>query len=815
MIIQTLNGKWTIVQIGTTLSFSGLVPGTVYSNLIENNIMADPYWRDNEEKAIKWMDYDYEYCYLFKLEKDLCLANHILLCMEGLDTLADIYLNQHFIASTNNMHISWRFPVDHFLKKTEENELKVIFYSPTKYIKEAYQECPCEGSYECTKGFMHIRKAHYMFGWDWAPKLPDMGIWRSVFLKGIVEGEIEEVSIQQVHFKEKVVLKFNIETSNFCYNKQEYSYKIELISPTKEVCQYNNSPTEITINHPMLWFPNGYGEQALYQIKVLLFWKQNQIDCWEKRIGLRTITIHKLADKFGERFAHRINGIDIFAMGANFIPMDAILPRINKDRTKKLLLDCKDSHFNVIRVWGGGYYPDDYFYDLCDELGFLVWQDFMFACAVYPFHQEFEASITKEVVQTIKRLRHHACIGLWCGNNENESFLARNQWVRTLKQKADYIKIFEYIIPKLVEQYNPERFYWCSSPSSGGGFDKPDKEEIGDSHYWDVWHKEKPFTEFRKFKFRYLSEFGFQSFPSIKTIESYTLEEDRNLFSYVMEKHQKNNNANGIILKYLSQIFLYPYSLDHIIYASQLLQAEAIKYGVEHFRRYRGQCMGTVYWQLNDCWPVASWSSIDYYGRWKALQYYAKRFYAPILLSCEEHGFLDQGADINQDIVDFEISMRLCVTNETMINQNVKINWSLRDSYSNILKQDSFVTKVDPLSATWFPKVVFPEADIKEHYICYELWQNEILLSQGMSLFGVPKYYQFKDPCLTIKKEGEFIIISSKAFAKGVAITNEEDDLLLEDNYFDMNQGEKRIKIKRGSTKNIKITSVYNIGRVQ
>jgi beta-mannosidase len=325
-------------------------------------------------------------------------------------------------------------------------------------------------------------------------------------------------------------------------------------------------------------------------------------------------------------------------MGADYIPIDNLFGRINENRTRKLLQDCVAANHNTIRVWGGGYYPDDYFYDICDELGLIVWQDFMFACAVYELDDDFEANIRQEITENVIRIRHHASLAIWCGNNEMEMQMIEEYFKPSPKQMMDYIKIFEYIIPGIVKELNPQTFYWPSSPSSGGNYHETRNFNRGNTHYWDVWHYYKPFSEYRKFFFRYASEFGFQSFPCLKTIESFTEKGDHNIFSRVMEMHQRNKAANGKILNYIADNYLYPKDFDHLIYTSQLLQADAIRYGVEHWRRNRGRCMGATVWQLNDIWPVASWSSIDYFGRWKALHYSEKRFFAPIMISCEEVG---------------------------------------------------------------------------------------------------------------------------------------------------------------------------------
>ena len=518
-------------------------------------------------------------------------------------------------------------------------------------------------------------------------------------------------------------------------------------------------------------------------------------------------------DEYGSRFAHEVNGVEIFAMGADYIPEDCIRGRISRERTQKLLEHCRECNFNVIRVWGGGYYPDDFFYDLCDQLGLMVWQDFMFACAVYPLTPEFEENVKAEIRHNVKRIRHHACLGLWCGNNEMEMFISGNQWIRKPVQKTEYLIMNERIIPKLLEKYDPDTFYWPSSPSSGGDFDTPNDPDRGDVHYWEVWHGGVPFTEYRKFYFRYLSEFGFQSFPSIKTIESFTEPEDRNIFSYVMEKHQRNNGANGKILQYMSQMYRYPESLSHLLYVSQLLQAEAIRYGVEHFRRNRGRCMGCVYWQLNDCWPVASWSSIDYDGRWKALHYFARRFFAPVLLSCEEEGALTWSMDVNEEKRTIRNAARFCVTNETRTPFQGTVRWTLRNSRSHVLKQGEFKVAAAPLSVEMFPWLDCSETDGRECYLSYDLYQEETLVSHGSSLFVPPKHFEFRNPELEVWAEGDEIIVKAGAFAKGVEIGNKADDLLLSDNYFDMDSGIKKVKIADGGLKGLYVRSIYEIGR--
>ena len=471
------------------------------------------------------------------------------------------------------------------------------------------------------------------------------------------------------------------------------------------------------------------------------------------------------------------------------------------------------ANYNSIRVWGGGYYPDDWFYDMCDELGLVVWQDFMFACAVYDLTPEFEENIREEFIDNIKRLRHHASLGLWCGNNEMESFVEeRNEWVTKPQEVRDYILMYERIIPEVLAQYDPNTFYWPSSPSSGGSFDEPQDPNRGDVHYWQVWHGNKPFTEYRKYYFRYLSEFGFQSFPAMKTIEEISDDPmDYNIFSYVMEKHQRNGSANGKIMNYMQQTFRYPSGFPTVLYASQLLQAEGIRYGVEHFRRNRGRCMGAVYWQFNDCWPVASWSSVDYCGRLKALHYYARRFFAPLMLSCEEEGLMTSGKDLNRQYFDFEKSIRLNVANETREDQDVIVRWALRNSKAEILECKEEALHVPALTSVWMEKREFPDVDIYSEYVSYELECGGEIVSEGTVIFSYPKYFRYVNPNLSCRVTGDEIEIIADAYAKSVEILNDNEDLILSDNYFDMNAGSKRVKIESGDASSLRVRSVYDI----
>ena len=792
------------------------VPGSVYSDLLRNNQMEDPFWRDNEDKAFALIENDYEYRTEFSVPQKLLNMDRVLLHCDGLDTVADITLNDTVIAHTENMHRTWEFDVTGILKK-DKNCLKIIFHSPVKYVAEANKKNKSDGGLDALDGFHYLRKAHCMLGWDWGPRLPDAGIWRDIRLVGIRMARIDNVYIAQKHKKGSVELDISVELESIVDlpRNAEYAMKIIITDPKGNSVEYGRFPKRIIIENPELWWPNGFGGQALYTVTAVLFSpKGTELDRWERRIGLRTLTIRRQKDKWGESFAVEVNGVAIFGMGADYIPEDNILSRINPKRTRKLLEQCIAANFNTIRVWGGGYYPDDYFYDTCDELGLIVWQDFMFACTFYELTDAFDQNIRAELEDNIKRIRHHACLGLWCGNNEMEMFAENMNWPEALKLKADYIKMYEYIFPQILKRLDPQTFYWTASPSSGGSFDKPNDPDRGDVHYWDVWHGNKPFTEYRKFFFRYLSEFGFQSFPALKTVESFTLPEDRNIFSYIMERHQRNNSANGKIMNYLYQTFLYPNNFDTLLYASQLLQAEAVKYGVEHLRRHRGRCMGAIYWQLNDCWPVASWASIDYFFRWKALHYYARRFFQPLMISCHEEGILTQNPNANhqpQIKAAIEKSFRLCVSNETIEDKKLTVKWEIRDRKANVLKEKTIPVTAPALSSLWLDKVEVPDINFNDEYLSYHLCDGNTVISEGTVIFSLPKFFHWENPQLSCKINGDTITVKAGSYAKSVEIQNRNQDMVLSDNYFDMNGGEKKVTILSGKPGNLRLRSVWDI----
>lgn len=812
-----LGGAWRMREADSQTWHSAHVPGSVYADLMADGTMPDPFWRENELDAFKRMKKDYVYQRAFTVTEAQLAHVHVELVCEGLDTLAHVSLNGREIAFADNMHITWVWDVKEQLH-AGENALEIRFDSPILYCAKKAEEAPGWESSDATPGFRHLRKAHCMFGWDWGPRLPDAGIWRPIFLRTWDAARLENALMLQAHHDGVVDVTIRPEIAG------ESAWSAEITAPDGEVLTLpETTATEqvITIEHPQLWWPNGLGKQPLYRVTVRLATGDTRV--W--RIGLRTMTVSREKDEWGEEFCHVVNGVKVFAMGADYIPEDNILARVTPERTRRLLEDCKAANFNAIRVWGGGYYPDDAFYDICDELGLLVWQDLMYACAFYDLTPDFERSIRVETQQNVARLRHHASLALICGNNEMEMFMAgansalinHRTWefVPTYPHHiTDYVKMFEYILPAIVKETAPQTYWWPASPSSGGNFDAPNDENRGDNHYWDVWHGEKPFTEYRKFFFRYASEFGFQSFPCLKSVEQFTLPDDRNIFSRVMERHQRNQAANGKILSYLSQTFRYPNSFDDLLYASQLMQAEAIRYGVEHWRRNRGRCMGAIIWQLNDIWPVASWASIDYYGRWKALHYAAKRFFAPVMISAEEEGELSQNPKINEyHPAPLEKSFRLNVCNETLRDVTGEVVWALRTPDGAIVRQNQQTLTIPAMSAKWLDKVDCADASLTGHYVSFAFVVDDVALSEGTCIFCAPKHFEFVDPRLTLETRGDTLVVTSHAYAKQVWLESEDADLLLDDNAFDMNPGTKVVRVVRGTAEKVRVRSVWDLGR--
>lgn len=794
MTTVNLNGIWQMNGAGFVCE--GEMPGSVYSFLLDNDLIDDPFYRQNELHALKLMENEFVFkrYFEFKPTKD-----SVLLRCEGLDTLCDIYVNDTHVAFADNMHRTYEFDVTEVLLEGE-NEIRIVFHPTVSYIKEKQKEEPLFQPWHCTEGAGHLRKAHCMFGWDWGPRLPDAGIWKNIELLVLDSARITDFHVLQRHEGENVYITPLVTTDK----EAEVTVTIQTPDGKNYIVRANE---ETQIKNPQLWWPNGFGSQPLYIVKA-----ECEGDKIEKRIGLRTLKLIREKDEYGESFCHEVNGVRFFAMGADYIPEDNVLSRITAERTYKLLKQCKDSNFNAIRVWGGGYYPHDDFFDACDEFGLVVFQDLMVACVTLSTKETAKENFRLEVIDNLRRIRHHASLALISGNNEVEEMLHSDGHLYGKEVLDNYLECYEKMIPELMMELCPYIPYIPSSPTSCGHFKDPGNENYGDAHYWQVWHGNMPFTEYRNRYFRYLSEFGFQSFPCEKTIRAFTEEEDRNIFSRVMEMHQRNGVANGKILNYLSATYKYPAEFGTLLYASQLLQAEAMRYGVEHLRRNRGRCMGALYWQLNDIWPTASWSSIDYYGRLKALHYVAKRFYNPIMISCKEIGETATRyfPTLDPD-VEYETKAQLCVTNETLQAVSGDVIWALRDSTGNILKEEKETITVPALSSVWLEEMDFCKTDVDNHYLSFAFVIDGQNISEGTALFTVPKYFRYQNPELRYEIHGDEITIFASAYASYVEIDSPDSDFVLSDNYFDLNAGKKTVKILEGTPKNIRLRSVYDI----
>ncbi len=738
------------------------VPCSLYSTLLEKGLMDDPFYGMNEKKALKLCEDDCEFTSVFTIDKETFDKNNILLRFHSLDTVCDVFLNGKKLGYCENMHRTFTFDVKE-LVNLGENELKIQFYSPLKYVEEKNDIYAIYTSWvakEAVSGAQHIRKCTSSFGWDWGPQLPDMGIFRDVELISFDDGYIDNLFITQRHKEGRVFLHVECETIG---GLNEYKLEFDSESYSSE-----DGVFDFEVKNPRLWWPRGYGEQNLYELTAI--GAENKCS---KKIGLRTIKLSRNKDEYGKEFTIVVNGVKIFAMGANYIPEDSIMPRINRNMIEKLIKDACAANFNILRIWGGGYYPSDDFYDLCDRYGILVWQDFMFACMMFSLTAKMKENIKFEIIDNIKRLRHHASLALFCGNNEIEWHSHKDKY----KIVSDYIDLYETMLSDLTEEYAPQVYYHPSSPTSGTyplDINEPDK---GDCHYWKVWHSGNPFEDYRNYKFRFLSEYGFQSFPGMKTIETFAKEEDMNIFSEVMEAHQKKEGANGKILNYCANEFLYIKEFEKLVYASQLLQAAAIKYAAEHLRRNRGICMGSIYWQINDCWPVASWSSIDYCGRWKALHYYAKKFYAPLLLSLHEKG----------------TEVAFSVSNETMKDFKGTVNYELVSKGFEVICSGEKEVKIKSLSAK---DVIFEDfgeiigENIQNVFLKATLYdeKGEVVSKQTL-IFVKPKRFKFDVPeikCNSEYKDGKtYLTFKADTFVKGLEIVTKED-VILSDNFFDI-----------------------------
>jgi beta-mannosidase len=788
-----LQSGWRFREVGKEEWYPATVPGCVHTDLLNNKLIEDPFYRDNEQK-LQWIGKtDWEYQTTFNATAELLKHNHIELVFEGLDTYANVFLNDTPLLNADNMFRTWRVDARAALR-AGANTLRIRFRSPINEIlplmaKMSYQLPAVNDQGEKTSP--HTRKAPYQYGWDWGPRFVTSGVWRPVSLEAWDTARVESLRIVQNQLS-KDSAQMTVEIEVVSTGERDATVLVENLTdrsaparqPVKLAAGKNKVAVNFTISKPRLWWPNGMGEHPLYDIRARLLVGGKQIDEAAARVGLRTLELRQQPDKDGKSFTFVINGVPVFAKGANWIPADSFPTRITREKYRQLVGSARDANMNMLRVWGGGIYESDDFYDLCDEMGILVWQEFMFACSMYPGDQAFLDNVRAEAVDNVKRLRNHPSIVIWCGNNEVETAWQHWGWKQNLPAKLwdDYKKIFHGVLPEVVAEYDPARPYWPSSPSSNLEEDS-DSQRMGDVHYWEVWHAAKPFTEYEKQHPRFMSEYGFQSFPQTETVNSYTLPSDHDIQSPVMMAHQRHPRGNQLVREYMLREYPQPKDFDSFLYVSQVLQAEGIKIGAEHLRRIMPHNMGSLYWQIDDCWPVASWSSMDYYGRWKALQFYARRFYNNLLISPHV-----ENGDINFFIVSDEVK-------ET----NAKVNVSLLDLDGHVLMNTSRDVTVAPLQSKSYLSLpvssLLQGRDRKSVMLYCELAVDGKTVSSNDYFFEPFKNLSVPTPQISTDiasvRNGFKITLASDKFAKAVYLSLESGDGVFSDNYFDLIPGKK------------------------
>lgn len=658
---QEINQGWKFRQEDKFDSLPAIVPGTIHQDLLQNKIIPDPFIATNEN-SVQWIDkLNWIYETDFNLNIPVNSGSNISLIFEGIDTYADVWLNDSLILKANNMFRRWEIPVKHIIKK-KDNHLKILLYSPILNDIPKFDSLPFQyyagndqseiGEIGDKKLSVFARKAPYHYGWDWGPRLVTSGIWRPVYIETWNGPVIKDVFIStdsiidncakmsgQIEiFSDESIKNYELVISDTLSDKRTLvKERVDLIKGS------NVFTVGFNIKNPKLWWSRGHGEPHMYEFDVSLWKDKKQISSFKRKTGIRKIQLIRNNDEDGKSFYFNLNGVPVFAKGANYIPQDSFLPRVTPERYKNILEAAADANMNMLRVWGGGIYENDLFYDICDSLGLMVWQDFMFACSLYPGDNDFIKNIKEEAKDNIRRLRNHPSVVLWCGNNEVlEAWqywgIKKNYSMKGFDKKIweDYVNLFHCVLPEAVEKYSRGIPYWASSPSDGETESR--NPAFGDSHFWNVWGWEEPIEVYDSLKGRFISEFGFQSFPDFSTVKKYVSDpEQYSIDSKMILAHQRaGKHANKRLKKYILDWYRDPKDFNSFIYLSQVIQADAVKRGIESHIRNKPYCMGSLYWQLNDCWPAASWSGIDYYGKKKALHYNVKKAFDNILISIVE-----------------------------------------------------------------------------------------------------------------------------------------------------------------------------------
>jgi beta-mannosidase len=807
-LIQQIDHGWQFRQITGVAQAAeegwlpATVPGDVHLDLLANKVIPDPFFRDNEAK-LQWIENaSWEYRTNFDVAPAQLGRANVDLVFDGLDAAAQVYVNGEKVLDADNMFRIWRVPVKSLLH-SGANQLRVVFPSPIAAAQAVAANDPWQPK-TGTEAKTYIRKAAYEYGWDWGPRFVTGGIWRPVRLEAWDKARIADFAIRQRDVSNEVAhldAEVEIEAArpgtvfvDVDYSEHGLPLRGKAPSVARTVAVHtgrNVIDLPVEIRQPKLWWPAGYGDQSRYDFTahVSTTSPSSNLDNRTVTTGLRTIVLDRHLDKWGRSFQFMVNGIPVFAKGADVIPFDSFPNRVTTAAYRRILESARDANMNMIRHWGGGYYESEEFYEICDELGIMVWQDMMFGNDWQPGTYAFKQNIEAEAEDQVRRLRNHPSIALWSGNNETEEAL---NWGRRASLPADvkfqmwqdYLTEFSGILNRVVARLDAQIPYWPSSPSADYE-ETSDKFESGDTHDWSVWHGRVPFTDYEKHHWRFVSEYGFQSFPEMRTVESFTVPEDRaNIFTPVMLAHQKNNEGNSIIHDYMLRDYSEPKDFASFLYASQVLQAEGIKIGAEHFRRSRPETMGSIFWQLNDCWPVASWSSIDYYGRWKALQYYARRFYAPVLVS----------PHVEDGVV------KVFIVSDRTAAQDAELRVRLMDFDGKVLLEEKRAINIAPLSSQvdleWPLDKISTAAggDLTKVFVVAELGQGDAQISRNLIYLAPVKQVQLKPAALNVEVAGQngnyTIHVTSPVLARDVYLSFGNLDAKLSDNYFDVLPGE-------------------------
>jgi len=807
MIKKEINENWTFNQVGKNEWLPATVPGTVHTDLMANGKIEDPFYRLNEHD-VQWVDkVDWEYKCTFQVGEEFLNRDAVQLDFKGLDTYADVTLNGTEILSADNMFREWKADVKDVLKEGE-NELHIVFKSPInegikKYDANDYV-IPVSGNDLAEIGqveggkmvSVYTRKAGYHFGWDWGPRLVTSGIWRPIELKAWDEAKIEDLQIVQhavTDEKATFTAVFEINADSKGKAKLSISTDGNLLASQNVQLQkgVNKYSVDFEIQNPQLWWTNGLGEPHLYNLTGEVNIKERKVTK-DTRIGIRTLELVRDKDEKGTTFYFKLNGHPVFMKGANYIPNDVFLPRVTDENYRKVIETARISNNNMLRVWGGGIYENDIFYDLCDEAGILVWQDFMFACAMFPGDDAFLENVKQEAIDNVKRLRNHPSIAMWCGNNEILAAWKDWGWEKAERAKSEenadkiwqsYVDIFHKILPDVVNEYDPQRSYWGSSPSSGLGI--PADLVNGDEHYWGVWWGKEPFSTYATHLPRFMSEYGFQSFPEIATVRKYALPEDYDIFSDVMKSHQRSSIGNGTIEYYMLQEYKRPKNFESFLYVNHVLQAEGIKFGLEGHRRAMPFNMGSLYWQINDVWPVASWSSTDYYQKWKALQYYVKKGFEPVLVT----PYVD------------DLKLKVGIVNDYLEEVTAQLRLSLTDFNGKVIWEEMSVVEIPANSSDDYFDVNKNEFEytyqrqLNNMVLVAELVKAGKTLSKNTFYFRPFKLLKVEKPNVeyTVSKadNGFNIDLKTDKLAKSVYLQIGDEDGFFSDNYFDLLPNEK------------------------